>query len=186
MNLTKLFGNGTAAPPYVAALAYAGLVLVLAAATATSWSGLQSRRAAVEAQNDILMRLEGRNPGTSRAAMGDGAVSRSYFLEGSTVTVAGAALLQRVIGIVTQHGGSVLSSQVDLQGTQSKDGFLTVIASCLLEQPALQQVIYDLEAGMPFLFIEQLDAQTSPASTNAVGGKLRVLLSVSGQWQGTR
>jgi general secretion pathway protein M len=186
MNLTKLFGNGTAASPNVAALAYAGLILVLVAVIATSWSGVQSRKAAVEAQNDILMRLEGRSPGASRAAMADGAVSGSYFLEGPTVTVAGAALLQRVIGVVTQHGGSVLSSQVDLQGTQSKDGFLTVIASCVLEQPALQQTIYDLEAGMPFLFVEQLDVQTSPASTDAAGGKLRVLLSVSGQWQGAR
>lgn len=186
MNLTRLFGSGTAAPPHAASLAYAGLILMLAAVIATSWSGVQSRRAAVEAQNDILMRLEGRGPGASRAAMADGAVSGSYFLEGPTVTVAGAALLQRVIAIVTQNGGSVLSSQVDLQGTQSKDGFLTVIASCVLQQPALQQTIYDLEAGMPFLFIEQLDVTTSSASTDEAGKKLRVLLSVSGQWQGAR
>jgi general secretion pathway protein M len=151
-----------------------------------SWSGVQDRRAAVEGLTDILMRLEGRKPGAAGAATGGAAVSGTYFLEGQTVTVAGAALLQRVIGIVTQHGGSVSSSQVDLQGTQSKDGFLTVTASCVLEQPALQQTLYDLEAGMPFVFVEQLDVQTSPALKDAGGGKLRVLLSVSGQWQGAR
>ena len=41
------------------------------------------------------------------------------------------------------------------------------------------------EAGMPFLFIDQLVAQ-APA-TQAPGemseGKLRILISVSGQWQ---
>jgi general secretion pathway protein M len=182
MNLTRHF-DGVKASPYTAAATYLALVLLLLAGMVIWWSGVAGRRAALQAQNDILMRLEGRSP--VRTAKGDGAVSGSYFLEGPTVTVAGAALLQRVIGIVTQHGGSVLSSQVDLHGTQSKDGFLTVIVSCVLEQPALQQTIYDVEAGMPFLFVDQLDVQ-APQSAGTVGGKLRVLLSVSGQWRGTR
>src|SRR6202030_4628593 len=84
-----------------------------------------------------------------------GAPSGSAFLEGATVTVAGAALLQRVAGAVTKLGGNVLSSQLDLQGTQSKAGFVSIVASCEIDQPALQPLIYDLEAGMPFLFVEQ-------------------------------
>src|SRR5262249_37550420 len=110
----------------------------------------------------------------------------SPFLEGATVTVAGAALLQRVTAAVTKLGGNVLSSQVDLQGTQAKTGFLTIIASCDIDQPGLQQLLYDLEAGQPFLFIDQLSVQ-APASFSSSGeDKLRVLLSVSGQWQGLK
>jgi len=186
MNLKQLLGNGTAAPPYVAALAYAGLILGLMAVIVTSWDGIRSRTATLDGLNDILARLEGATPGAPRATREGAAVAGSYFLEGPTVTVAGAALLQRVIAIVTQHGGNVVSSQVDMQGTQSKDGFLTVIASCILEQAALQKTLYDIEAGMPFLFVEQLDAQAATNSTGAAGGKLRVLLSISGQWQGAR
>jgi general secretion pathway protein M len=107
----------------------------------------------------------------------------SAFLEGSTVTIAGAALLQRVVGAVTRHGGSVSSSQLDLQSVQAKDGFISVTASFDLEQPALQQIIYDIEAGMPFLFVDQLAVQ-GPAPSTTSGEKLRVLISVSGQWQG--
>jgi general secretion pathway protein M len=186
MNFPKFLEPGKAAPPYVAALAYAGLMLMLVFVITTSWTGIQSRRTAIDALNDMMMRLEGRSPSATREGTADGAVSGSYFLEGPTVTVAGAALLQRVVGAVNQHGGNVLSSQVDLQGTRSKDGFLTVTASCVIEQPALQRLIYDLEAGMPFLFIEQLEVQAPSASTGATGGKLRVLLSVSGQWQGAK
>jgi general secretion pathway protein M len=58
-----------------------------------------------------------------------------------------------------------------------------VTASFDLEQPALQQIIYDLEAGMPFLFVDQLAVQ-GPAPSMTSGEKLRVLISVSGQWQG--
>ena len=47
----------------------------------------------------------------------------SPFLEGQTLTVAGAALLQRVADAVTKVGGNVLSSQVDVQGVQAKDGY---------------------------------------------------------------
>jgi general secretion pathway protein M len=110
--------------------------------------------------------------------------SGSAFLEGATVTVAGANLLQRVASAVTKLGGNVLSSQLDVQGTPSKAGFVNMIASCEIDQSALQPLIYDLEAGMPFLFVDQLAIQ---ASNNTAGeGKLRILLAVSGQWQGAK
>jgi general secretion pathway protein M len=50
----------------------------------------------------------------------------------------------------------------------------------------LQQLLYDVEAGMPFLFVDQLVVQ-APASIAASGdGKLRILLAVSGQWRGAK
>jgi general secretion pathway protein M len=74
-----------------------------------------------------------------------------------------------------------------LQGQQAKDGFVTLLISCELEQPALQQLLYDLEAGMPFLFIDQvvvLGPQQGPTTEN--GSRLRLLISVTGQWQGPK
>ena len=110
----------------------------------------------------------------------------SPFLEGQTLTVAGAALLQRVADAVTKVGGNVLSSQVDVQGVQAKDGYVSVLASCEVEQAAMQRLLYDLEAGMPYLFIEQFVAQ-SPLTTQAQpNSRMRLLLAVAGQWQGTR
>jgi general secretion pathway protein M len=77
-----------------------------------------------------------------------------------------------------------------LQGPLSKQGFVAATVSCELEQPALQQLLYDLEAGMPFLSVDQLAVQAPAAAAsgpNTSGpGKLRVLISVSGQWQGAR
>jgi general secretion pathway protein M len=184
MNLAKIFGTGASAPRYVAASLYGCLLLVLMAATTLPLKGVLDQRAAVESLSDTLLRLEGRGPATAHLeAAGDDTMVGSAFLEGSTVTIAGAALLQRVVGAVTRHGGSVSSSQLDLQSTQAKDGFISVTASFDLEQPALQQIIYDLEAGMPFLFVDQLAVQ-GPAPSMTSGEKLRVLISVSGQWQG--
>ena len=99
------------------------------------------------------------------------------------ITIAGAALQERVESAVKKAGGNVLSSQLDVQGgPNAKAGFVSMVANCELEQSALQSLLYDLEAGMPFLFVDQLDIQVPTAGE----GKLRFLLGVSGQWQGAK
>jgi len=183
MNFKVMLKKYLIASPITAAIAYAGLVLVLAATIVSSVVDILSQRAAVAASAEMLEQLEGRKPMKSRSAEA-GMPSGSPFLEGATVTVAGAALLQRVAGAVTKLGGNVLSSQLDVQGTQAKAGFVSMITSCELDQPAMQPLIYDLEAGMPFLFIDQLSVQAPTTSSGE--GKLRILLAVSGQWQGAK
>jgi general secretion pathway protein M len=136
----------------------------------------------------MLERLEGRKSASGGGTALAEAPSGSPFLEGQTVTVAGAALQQRVSGAVGKLGGNVLSSQVDLKGTLSKEGFVSLVASCEVDQPVLQQLLYDLEAGMPFLFVDQLVVQAPEAGTGqeGIGGRIRVLLGISGQWQGAK
>ncbi len=110
----------------------------------------------------MLEQFEGRRTTPVGGNGGDvSAPSGSPFLEGATVTVAGAALLEHVTAAIARLGGNVQSSQIDLQGNQSKSGFITMIASCDIDQPGLQRLLYDLEAGMPFLFVDQLVVQTA-------------------------
>jgi general secretion pathway protein M len=45
----------------------------------------------------------------------------------------------------------------------------------------IQPLLYKFEAGMPFLFVDQMVVQAPPGLSEA--GKLGVPLSVSGQWQ---
>jgi general secretion pathway protein M len=185
MNLWAILRKSLMGSPFVAATAYAALVLMLLSIVASSIADILSQRTAVAASAAMLEQLEGRKIATPKgSAAGAGMPSGSPFLEGATVTVAGATLLQRVAGAVTKLGGNVLSSQLDVQGTHAKAGFVSMIASCELDQPALQPLLYDLEAGMPFLFVDQLSVQA--AATSFGEGKLRILLSVSAQWQGAK
>jgi general secretion pathway protein M len=182
---TKSIRDSLALLP-LAAILYAGFVITLIAITAFELNDLAERRQAVTAQADILSQLEGRTGSVAQKVATDGStVSGSPFLDDATVTVAGATLLQRVAGAVTHAGGNVLSSQVDLQGPQSKQGFISVTETCELDQPALQGLLYDLESGMPFLYVDQLQVE-APAADSRPGEKLRVLISVSGQWQGAK
>lgn len=172
--------------PPLAAFAYVGLVVALLFIAITSVADVFSRRSEVAAAETMLAQLEGRRSPATRVSSGDASIPMgSAFLEGDTLTIAGAALLQRVDGAVTKFRGNVLSSQVDLKGNQSKAGFISMIASCEIGQPELQKLLYDLEAGMPFLFVDQLVVESTTSSTSDEG-KLRVLLAVSGQWRSTK
>jgi general secretion pathway protein M len=178
--------------PFGALITYVVVSIAFITVTAMQLTDIAERWNAVAAATDILSRLDGRSPSRPRSAdpTDISVVSGSPFVEGATVTVAGAALLQRLAGAVTRVRASILSTQVDLQGPLSKQGFVAATVSCELEQPALQQLLYDLEAGMPFLSIDQLAVQAptvAAGASNGTGpGKLRVLISVSGQWQGAR
>ncbi len=174
--------------PIAAAILYAGLVFVFIITAWSTASDLFERRAEVSAAADILSQLEQRNRARSRPTVNPEipAATGSPFLEGPSVTVAGATLLQRVASAVTRVGGNIVSSQVDLQNNQAKAGFVSVIANCEVDQPALQQLLYDIEAGFPFLFVDQLVVQAPTTSTSTPGGKVRLLLGVSGQWQGAK
>jgi general secretion pathway protein M len=174
--------------PLIAVVLYVAVAGGLLATAAMAVSDIVDHQRGLAQTSDLLDQLRGRG---TRAA-GATALGKEHpgtpFLEGPTVTVAGAALLQRVAAAVASVGGTIQSSQVDVSGTQAKDGFVGLVVSCEMEQPALQKVLYDLEAGMPFLFVDQLDVQVPQTTAVNVGGsgRIRVVLGVSGQWQGAK
>lgn len=183
--LTKSFARpGLPGSRALASLVYAGLIALFLTAIVTAIATIADRRATIAAEETMLAQLEGR----SLVARKDDALgmplSGSPFLQGTTVNVAGAALLQRVAFAITRIGGNVLSSQVDLQNADAKDGWIGLSVSCEIDQASLQKLLYDIEAGMPFLFVDQLVVDAPAAE--AEGGRMRILLSVSGQWLGSK
>jgi general secretion pathway protein M len=180
--IQKLFTRAHALP----LLGYAALIMGLAVITWLALASLAGDYADYTAAADLLDRLEGRKPSSGPSGLAS-EMSGSPFLEGRTVTIAGAALQQRVVAAVRDAGGNVLSSQVDLQGSQAKQGYISLSANCEVGQGALQQLLYDLESGMPYLFIDQLVVQM-PQSGGGTGveaetARMRVQIDISGQWQ---
>ena len=166
--------------PLVAASIYGAVVIVLLAVTWLALAGIYSGESALAETASLLERLQGRK---AVPVADGGTMTGSPFLEGPSVTVAGAALLQRVAGAVSKAGGTVQSSQVDVVGSQG--GVVKLQISCEIGQPQLQRLLYDLEAGMPFLFIDEMTAEMPQAvgANNGVG-RMHVQLALSGEWQG--
>src|SRR5262249_49587112 len=161
------------------------LVVVLAIVAWMATADLVDQRQAVAQAEDLLAQLERGRPNAAPHGEAD-APQGSPFLQGQTVTGAGAAPLQRVAGAGTKGGGNGLPSQVEVKEAQQKAGLVSMVASLELAQPDLQKLLYDLESGMPYLFVDQLAAQAPDTMTRGEGGRLRVVLGVSGQWQGAK
>ena len=189
MNPLNLFTSFLNRFPAGAAILYVAVVAALGISAWTTVVEIQARQDEVAETAATLSQLEGRSPQPTRGGRTRSAepiMAGSPLLEGTTMTVGGANLLQRVASAITKIGGTIQYTQVDLEGPQAKDGFVGVTVNCEVAQPSLQQLLYDLEAGMPFLFIDQLVAQapaTQVPGATAPEGKLRILISVSGQWQ---
>jgi general secretion pathway protein M len=172
--------------PRVSAAVYLALVVALCLTSVfllmDILQGLGERNASLE----LLGRLKERAliSSSEPGGVADLWPPGSPILEGQTATTASAALLQRIAGAITRVGGSVVSTEVEAQGSQSKDDYLRVHATCEIEQSVLQQLLYDIEAGMPFLFVDQLVVQAPPIPSE--GGRMRVLIGVSGLWGGTK
>jgi general secretion pathway protein M len=173
--------------PAAAPALYGVLIVGFAAVIWISLADLIAQRSALATSVDLLDRLEARrgNPDAANASP-DAVPTGSPFLGGETITVAGAELLQRVAGAITRFGGSVQSSQVDLQGSQAKSDFVTLLVSCEIDEANLQKLLYDIEAGMPYLFVDQLTARAPQATATANGSRMSLLLAVSGRWSGKK
>ena len=88
--------------PMVASAIYGAVVVVLLATTWLALAGIYSGASALGETEDLLARLQNRKAGT---VADGGTMTGSPFLEGPSVTTAGAALLQRVGSAVTKAGG---------------------------------------------------------------------------------
>jgi general secretion pathway protein M len=179
--LAKLPGRDRA----LVLLYYVAAILGLVVATWLALAGLADRYAAYSESAGLLARMESRRtPATQGGEDAGPAMKGSPFLEAPTLTIAGAELQKRVTALVRDVGGNVLSSQVDLQQPEGSTDHVSLTISAEIDQPAVQKLLYDIEAGMPFLFIDRLLLQPVEQQGGMIpGSRLRAQLSISGQWQ---
>jgi general secretion pathway protein M len=184
MSLATLTTLGPFRRRWLSLLIYLIVLVGLIGGAVDALSSLLDSYAALDKNRAILDRLDRQTKRTTqRQGEPDGADNGPPFLIGKTITIAGAGLQERVESAVKKAGGSVLSSQIDLQGPRSAEGFVGLTESLEIGQAALQPLLYDLEAGMPYLFVENLAIQAPQAFGEAEGAPMRVLIAVSGQWR---
>jgi general secretion pathway protein M len=160
---------------------YACVVAALAWGSLETISDLWVKLGEVATVQKQLDRLSKHSPGPPLLSASD-AVMGSPLLDGSTVTIAGAALQQRVQQAVTKAGGVLSSSQVDLDGPDAAKGLVYLTATVEINQPAIQTVLYDVEAGMPYLFVDKLSILSPKNLGEPESGKMRMTIRVAGQW----
>jgi general secretion pathway protein M len=168
----------------LAVAAYFGVAIALLAASLFLVADLRDKAAEIAAAQMRLDQLSERSHPSSPASIPASAgPSGSPFLDGKTLTIAGAALQQRVESAVAKAGGALMSSQVELDGPDAKNGFVGLSASIEIGQPAVQTILYDIEGGMPYLFVDKLSIQSPEVFGEPETGRMRMTVGVVGQWQ---
>jgi general secretion pathway protein M len=184
LTTTSANGVGPSRREAFAALAYVCVVVVLAASSLWLIDDLRVRSRGIAAAQERLDQLTQHSRRRPPASIGsDASVSGSPFLDARTITIAGAALEQRVGAAVAKAGGALISSQVELDGPEAKNGFVTLTAAVEVAQPALQTILYDIEAGMPYLFVDKLSIQSPEDFGEPESGRMRMTFTVVGQWR---
>jgi general secretion pathway protein M len=164
--------------------AYVCVVITLLAVSLLLVADLRDKGAEIAAAQMRLDQLSERSGPNLRASIASNTgMSGSPFLDGRTITIAGAALQQRVEAAVAKAGGALMSSQVELDGPDAKNGFVGLTASIEVSQPAVQTILYDIEAGMPYLFVDKLSIQSPEVFGEPENGRMRMTIDVAGQWR---
>jgi general secretion pathway protein M len=183
MSTAGLTTMGSPRRRWLALLTYLIVLVGLSAVAVAMISSLLESYAALDKNRAILARLDRQMERTTQRQGAASAVNGPPFLGGKTITIAGAALQERIETAVKKAGGNVLSSQIDLQGPHAAEGFVSLTESLEIDQASLQPLLYDLEAGMPYLFVENLAIQAPQAFGEGEGTPMRVLMGVTGQWR---
>ncbi|GGI25883.1 MULTISPECIES: type II secretion system protein GspM [Bradyrhizobium] len=185
MNQTYRIRRYVSAIPFVATICYAAMTGFLLLITGWTALDLAEQHRTLANANEMFDRLQSQQ--RAARSTNDGALAVSPpVVEGPTVTVAAAVVLQHVSAEATRMGSNILSSQVDLQDAGAQHGIVRVSVDLEIEQPALQGLLYELEAGSPFLFIDQLVIQVPESSTRHAATKVRVAIVVSGWWRSVK
>ena len=164
--------------------AYVGVVIALLAVSVLLVVDLRDKLAEIAAAQMRLDQLSERSRSSLSASNTSNAgPSGSPFLDGKTITIAGAALQQRIEAAVAKADGVLTSSQLELDGPDAKNGFVNLSASVEVSQPAVQTILYDIEAGMPYLFVDKLSIQSPEVFGEPESGRMRMTIGVVGQWR---
>jgi general secretion pathway protein M len=113
----------------LAVVAYGGVVIALLAVSLLLVADLRDKAAEVAAAQMRLDQLSERSqPSLLASSASNAGVSGSPFLDGKTITIAGAALQQRIEAAVAKANGLLTSSQLQLDGPDAKNGFINLKA----------------------------------------------------------
>ena len=170
----------------IAGSIYLVIVAALLASSLSFLSDLMARSEAVASAEKGLDQLAKRGQRRADAAASAAGMAGYHFLDGPTNAIAGNALEPRVSEAIGKAGGAITSAQVEFDGPDAKNGFVELMTSAEVNQSALQAILYDIEAGLPYLFIEKLSLQSPEDFGEPETGRMRITIAVAGQWRASK
>lgn len=167
----------------LAVLAGAVLIAVLAPAYCLA---LRSEAAhELEDERFTLARLEAAHQRAGKGSPGAAdrvtAAPAAAFLDAQTAGLASAQLEAYLAQLVAEQQGSLVSSSVQKEAKSDGPDVVRVQANVEISYEALQKLLYKLETGTPYVFIEAMTVQAPSAATHA--SAMRVTFNLRAIWR---
>jgi general secretion pathway protein M len=164
------------------------LLLLLVCGASLAWS-LQLRfdvAQELSEKQDLLSRLEARvRPRADQHGPAKATIAPAEsFLDAPTPGLAGAGLQAYVARLADQHA-AVVSFGVQTSASEDAADVVRIEASMDISLRELQVLLYQLESGTPYVFVELMTVRaTNPvAAGSAEDAQLRVTLGLRALWR---
>jgi general secretion pathway protein M len=162
------------------------LVVLIGAAGLTGFDMLRSKWNELDAQQAQLDMLKGRRP-ASTPSVAQAPITIKPFLAEESFALAANALQKRVVAAIEQTDGKLITVGVDppVTGDEELARRVSVQVTAELTNDALQKVLYQLENGVPFAFVDtftasRLEREGAAKNEAQVAPRLSVSMSVIG------
>jgi general secretion pathway protein M len=170
-------------------IAIAALALLFLACISAAILSLQSRadaRQYLDEKRELLARLEAHLQSRAEASGQSAAIApAAAFLEAPTPGLASAKLQAYLAQLLSGHDAVLISSGEQQTSREDQPDSIRIEASLDIAPSGLQAMLYRLEAGTPYVFVDSLAVQ--PASAAKPGGSrdplLHVTLGLRSIWQ---
>jgi general secretion pathway protein M len=170
----------------MAAAALAGFIVVCAGLAAWSLNDRAEAAQELSDRQDVLARLE---TGAHAKADAHGPIQiakapPAAFVNASTPGLA-SAMLEAQVAQLAGHHATLVSFSVQSGAAADGGNAVRIEASMDISQRALQALLYELESGTPYVFIDSMTAR--PAAGSAQSGAadplLRATLGLRALWR---
>jgi general secretion pathway protein M len=131
-------------------------IVVLASALLFTWGMIEAKHSEIEARQAQLDALKRRAAQPAPAQGTQARTAEPFF--GDSFALAANDLQQRVVGLIENAGGTLVTVSVDPPITAEDDSGRRVVIQAVAElsNDSLQEVLYQLESEAPLVFVENL------------------------------
>jgi len=135
----------------------------------------------------VISRLEARPSGTAaRGRPVAGAAPPAAYLDASTQALAGAQLQAYFSRLAIAHDAVLVSSGMGPDSREDAPDSIRIQTTVEITLGALQALLYQLESGTPYVFVESLTVNTTSSAAGQRGAPatpLRATLKLRALWQ---
>jgi general secretion pathway protein M len=165
--------------------ALGALLLACANAVGFSWQARSDAAREFGTRSGLLSQLEAHAANRNNARLKSGAAPAAAFMAAPTQGLAGAQLQAYLQRVADTHHAVIISSGMEPTKREDQPDSIRLEATLDADLQSLQALLYQLESGTPYVFVDSLNIQIPGVNAQRAveDPLLRVTLGLRAVWR---